>query len=88
MELIEEGKTNLDEKETDEGIDNKEGDDYSAKREALKKQLLSGEMTPEQMDALFGDNEEEEELDEEAEMELAMFSARLGLDPTSLADPK
>ena len=47
-----------------------------AKREELKKKLA--EMTPEEMDALFN-HDDEEEMDEEAEMELAMFSAKLGL---------
>lgn len=52
--------------------------DYGeAKREALKKKMAV--MTPEEMDAIFGNVEEEDELDEEAEAELAMFSAKLGL---------
>ena len=63
-----------------EGAHEGEGEFGEAKREELKKKLLANEMTPEEMDALFGNFEEdEEELDEEAAKELAMFSARLGL---------
>jgi len=56
-----------------------DGEFGEAKREELKKKLLANEMTPEEMDALFGNFEDDDEMDEEQEQELAMFSARLGL---------